>query len=164
MVSEVTNLTNSIIGLASANATADTNSKSIVSMDDFLKILSATMSNPSISGDSSSGGSNTDYVSQLAQFATMDKLNEVGKNVNASVMLQQQQQAFSLMGKQVEVTDGDKNISGTVDKVRFANGYATIVVGGQEYNLSQLNEVDAGTSASASASAIDTTNGTTNNK
>ena len=145
MVSEVTNLTNSVIGLASANATADTNSKSIVSMDDFLKILSATMSNPSISGDSSSSGSNTDYVSQLAQFATMDKLNEVGKNVNASVMLQQQQQAFGLLGKHVQVTDGDNALSGTVDKVRFENGYATIVVGGKEYNLSQLNEVSADT-------------------
>nr|WP_252894837.1 flagellar hook capping FlgD N-terminal domain-containing protein [Liquorilactobacillus satsumensis] len=56
-------------GIATSTAYDTTKNSSSVSMDDFLKILSASMQNPSMSSDSSSGGSSsTDYVSQLAQL------------------------------------------------------------------------------------------------
>lgn len=120
-----------------------------ISMDQFLKIMAATMSNPSMDGGSSGGGgSNTDYLSQLAQFSELQKMNELGQNLQATVMMSQQQQAFGLMGQNVVVTDIDPNtkkpiaISGPVDRVQFNNGYATIQVKGKYYDLSALNEVD----------------------
>ena len=51
-------------------------------MDDFLKILAASMSNPSMGGSDSSGGGSTDYISQLVQFTTLESLNELSENVD----------------------------------------------------------------------------------
>ncbi|KRL02109.1 flagellar hook capping FlgD N-terminal domain-containing protein [Liquorilactobacillus capillatus] len=128
---------------ADATAYNTTKNSSGVSMESFLKIMAASMSNPSMSGsDSSSGsGGGTDYVSQLAQFTTLDQLNAMGKNLTSSVMIMQQQEAFNLLGKNVTLNDGSGNISGKVDKVRFNNGYATLVVNNKEYSMSTLNEV-----------------------
>ncbi|MCM0599930.1 flagellar hook assembly protein FlgD [Periweissella fabalis] len=120
-----------------------------ISMDQFLKIMAATMSNPSMDGGSGGGGAgNTDYLSQLAQFSELQKMNELGQNLQATVMMSQQQQAFGLMGQNVVVSDIDPStkkpiaISGPVDRVQFNNGYAMIQVKGKYYDLSALNEVD----------------------
>ncbi|MCC7666596.1 flagellar hook capping FlgD N-terminal domain-containing protein [Liquorilactobacillus satsumensis] len=129
-------------GIATSTAYDTTKNSSSVSMDDFLKILSASMQNPSMSSDSSSGGSSsTDYVSQLAQFTTLDQLNNMGKELTTSVMALQQQQAYSLFGKQVTLNNNGQSVTGKVDKVRFANGFATLVVNGSEYKMSALAEV-----------------------
>ena len=112
-----------------------------ISMDDFLKILAASMSNPSMGGSDSSGGGSTDYISQLVQFTTLESLNELSETLTTSVILQQQQQAFSLINKQVTLMDGTETLSGTIEKVRFANGYATIVVNGKEYSMSAIQEI-----------------------
>ena len=45
-------ITQSAAGIANATSLAQTHRASDISMDDFLKILAATMSNPSFSGDS----------------------------------------------------------------------------------------------------------------
>ncbi|AUJ30662.1 MAG: flagellar hook capping FlgD N-terminal domain-containing protein [Liquorilactobacillus hordei] len=119
-------------------------SKTSLSMNDFLKIMSAAMQNPSIDSDSSSGSSSsgTDYVSQMAQFASLDQLNNIGKSLTTTVMGMQQNEAFSLLGKNVQLADGSTTVSGKVDKVKFSNGYATLVVNGNEYQMGALTEVD----------------------
>lgn len=132
-------ITQSAAGIANATSLAQTHRASDISMDDFLKILAATMSNPSFSGDSSGGG--TDYISQLVQFTTLEQLNELSETVMTSVILQQQQQAFGLIGKEVTVLDNEEKITGIIEKVRFSNGYATIVVNGKEYTMSAIEEI-----------------------
>jgi flagellar basal-body rod modification protein FlgD len=136
MPSDIT--TRSVAGIAQTSST-ETKRASDISMDDFLKILAATMSNPSFSGESSGGG--TDYISQLVQFTTLEQLNELSETVMTSVILQQQQQAFGLINKEVTVVDGEEKITGVIEKVRFSNGYATIVVNGKEYNMSAIDEI-----------------------
>lgn len=37
--------------------------------------------------------------------------------------------------------DGTETLSGTIEKVRFSNGYATIVVNGKEYSMSAIQEI-----------------------
>lgn len=54
----------------------------------------------------------------------------------------QQNEAFSLLGKNVQLIDGGTTVSGKVDKVKFSNGYATLVVNGNEYEMGALTEVD----------------------
>lgn len=132
-------ITQSAAGIANATSLAQNHRASDISMDDFLKILAATMSNPSFSGDSSGGG--TDYISQLVQFTTLEQLNELSETVMTSVILQQQQQAFGLINKEVTVLDGKEKVTGVIEKVRFSNGYATIVVNGKEYNMSAIEEI-----------------------
>ena len=130
-------ITAAAAGIANTSALTQTKKSSDISMDDFLKILAASMSNPSMGGSDSSGGGSTDYISQLVQFTTLESLNELSETLTTSVILQQQQQAFSLINKQVTLMDGTETLSGTIEKVRFANGYATIVVNGKVSNHAQ---------------------------
>ena len=133
-------ITAAAAGIANTSALTQTKKSSDISMDDFLKILAASMSNPSMGGSDSSGGGSTDYISQLVQFTTLESLNELSETLTTSVILQQQQ-AFSLINKQVTLMDGTETLSGTIEKVRFAHGYATIVVNGKEYSMSAIQEI-----------------------
>lgn len=113
-----------------------------LSMDDFLKILAASMSNPSMTGDDSGGSNGTDYISQMAQFATLQELNNMSSMMNNSLLLNQQQQAFNLMGKEVTVLDEEGNEQhGSVDKVNFTGGVAKLTVAGKEYEMGAVKDV-----------------------
>lgn len=118
-------------------------SPSDISMDDFLKILAASMSNPTVMGGDSGGGGNagTDYVNQFIQFTSLQQITEIGDNLTTTIQMNQQQQAFEMIGREVTIADGEKKIYGEVEKVRFVDGYATVVVGGIEYYLSAVQEV-----------------------
>jgi flagellar basal-body rod modification protein FlgD len=140
-------LTDAIASLASSSIynAENSSSKTTVSMDDFLKIMSATMSNPSMDSSGSSGSSSsTDYMTSLAQYESLNTLTTMSKTLTASVAIQQQQEALGMLGKQVSLIDNGQQISGKVDQVKFSNGLATLVVNGKEYQLSSLSEVGEG--------------------
>ncbi|MER2110885.1 MAG: flagellar hook assembly protein [Carnobacterium sp.] len=112
--------------------------------EDFLQIMAASIKMPSMPGESGSsgGGGETDYLAQLAQFNTLDQLTTVSETLNLNVLMTQQQQALSLLNKEVKVAGAESGfISGTVDKVKFDQGYATIQVGGKDYALNAILEV-----------------------
>lgn len=138
--------------------------RSGLSVDDFLKIMAAEMQNQSPMGDSDGGGgSKTDYVSQLAQFTSLELMSEVVENLNYVNAMSQQQYAFTLIGKDVlvrtpELDDRgnpqrDKNgnaimndIEGTVQSVKFKNGIPMANVRNEdgelkEYELGNIIEV-----------------------
>lgn len=113
-----------------------------ISMDDFLKILAASMSNPSIGASESSGGNQgTDYISQFVEFTSLQQLQSLGKSLENSVKLQQQQQAFSLIGKEVSLNQEGKEVKGKIEKVKIVNGSPMVTIDGQEYASSNITEV-----------------------
>lgn len=116
--------------------------RSGLSVDDFLKIMAAEMQNQSPMGDSGGGGgSKTDYVSQLAQFTSLELMTDVVENLNYVNSMSQQQYAFSLIGKEVSLKVGEANISGLVEKIKFKEGLPMITVGGEDYQLGNIMEV-----------------------
>lgn len=115
-----------------------------LSTEDFLQIMAASIKMPSMPGESgsSSGGGETDYLAQLAQFNTLDQLTTVSETLNMNVLMTQQQQALSLLNKEVKVAGAESGfVTGTVDKVKFDQGYATIQVDGKDYTLNDILEV-----------------------
>lgn len=114
--------------------------KSQLSVDDFLKIMAAEIQNQSPVGGEGGGGSKTDYISQLAQFTTLEELSGISESIGALTIMNQQQYAFSLMGKEVTV-NGEDRVDGIVNKVKFQNGFAIVEVKGVDYHLSQISEV-----------------------
>lgn len=92
----------------SSYSSSKADSKNGIKMDDFLKILAASMSNPSLSGSEGGGGNGTDYISQLVQFTTLEQLQELGSNLEYTMMMTQQQQAISMVGKQLQCTKMEK--------------------------------------------------------
>lgn len=132
---------NSISSMNTYNINQKSN-PSDISMDDFLKILAASMSNPTVAAGGESGGNaGTDYIGQFVQFTTLQQIKEIGDGLSQSIQMSQQQQAFSLLGKEVKVADDEEIITGKIEKVRFVDGYATIVVNGTEYFMSGIQEV-----------------------
>lgn len=139
---------NQISGLANTPKTMGVGERqksnpSDISMDDFLKILAASMSNPTVMAGESGGGGNagTDYIAQFIQFTSLQQMKEIGDGMVTSVQMNQQQQAFDMIGRNVKIVDGEKTLIGKVEKVKFVDGYATIVVKGTEYYLSAVQEV-----------------------
>lgn len=109
-------------------------------MDDFMKIMAATISNPSMSGGDSENPA--DFMMQMATFTQMEQMSDMSDVLGATMMMVQQQQAISLSGKTVTLlSDGAERVEGIVEKVKFGNGYATIQVNGKDYNLSDIVEM-----------------------
>ena len=68
--------------------------------------------------------------------------NGVNKTVTTAMMISQQQQAFSLIGKTVDMVDEKKQpFTGKVERVSFKNGFAQISVNGKYYDMSSLSGV-----------------------
>ena len=82
---------------------------------------------------------NTEYMSQLAQFSQLEAMNNLSDNyANSS--------AFGLVGKYVimNVADSNGNItqkSGLVDYVTVKNGDAMLNIGGEYYPYEDLDSV-----------------------
>lgn len=116
--------------------------RSGLSVDDFLQIMAAEMQNQSPMGDSGGGGgSKTDYVSQLAQFTSLELMTDVVESLNYVNVMSQQQYAFSLIGKEVSLKVGEETISGLVEKVKIKEGFPMISLGGEDYPLGNIMEV-----------------------
>lgn len=112
-----------------------------LNVNDFLKIMAAEISNQSPFGGGEGGGSKSDYLTQMAQFTTLEQLNTIAESINVLALMNQQQYTFSLIGKEVSVVDGDSEITGVVEKVKFQNGYGVVVVGGKDYTLGAITSI-----------------------
>lgn len=119
-----------------------TQNNAVIDQEDFLKILAAEISNPSFSDEGGSSGGQTDYMGQLIQMNMLDQMTELTTTIQSTMLMTQQQQALSLVGKEATVAGADAGlVTGTVDKVRFSNGFATIQIDGVDYNLNDVIEV-----------------------
>ena len=125
----------------SSYSSSKADSKNGIKMDDFLKILAASMSNPSLSGSEGGGSNGTDYICQLVQFTTLEQLQELGSNLEYTMMMTQQQQAISMVGKTATMYENGEKITGPIEKVKFSSGFATLVINGKDYLMSQMIEV-----------------------
>jgi flagellar basal-body rod modification protein FlgD len=105
----------------------------------FLKIMTAQLQNLDPMGENSADSG--EYISQMAQFTMLEQMNSLASSLQNLSVLSQQQLSFSLVGKTATVYDGDKEVTGIVEKVRYSEGYAYPVIGGREYSMGMVTEV-----------------------
>lgn len=110
-------------------------------VSDFLQIMAAEISNQNPFSSEGGSGSKTDYISQLAQFTNLEQMSEITESLSLLTLMGQQQYAFSLIGQPVVARGEEGEISGVVDKVKFKDGFAILVIDGKEYGMGQLVEV-----------------------
>ena len=108
---------------------------STLGMDDFLNLLVSQMTNQ----DSMNPMENTEFVSQLAQFASLQAMTDLTET-------SRQSQATSLIGKTVVMANynnkGELVIKeGTVERVTIYSGETNIYVDGVPYGFSNLMEI-----------------------
>lgn len=134
------------IGAANNYGSEETTQRlnSDLNMEQFLYIIANAMSMPSFDGGSG-GGNETDYIGQMVQFGMLNAMTDMTETMQTTMLMTQQQQALSLVGKEVTLAGEEADlIIGVVEKVRFESGYATIQVNGKDYSLSEIIEVGNG--------------------
>lgn len=117
------------------DAVYEDESKKDVSIDNFLQLMIAQIQNQ----DPTNPIDDTQYVTQLAQFATMQQMQELAYYSKSNFVM-------SLVGKDVTVAKmnvgGSVNkITGMVDKISLVNNEYVVYVKGNPYNLNQVMEV-----------------------
>lgn len=99
----------------------------VMGKDDFLKLLTTELRNQ----DPLSPMDNKDFISQMAQFSSLEQMNNVAKsmenmNANMTILFQHSllSQGAALIGKQVAGMDssGETLIEGTVEAVKWLDG------------------------------------------
>ena len=116
-------------------------SNSDLSMDDFLQIMAAAIKMPAMSEEGGSSGGSNDYMAQMIQVSTMELLKDLTESLNTTMLMTQQQQALAMIGKTVSVTGAESILTGVVEKVKFSNGFATLMIGGKDYYLNDVQSI-----------------------
>jgi flagellar basal-body rod modification protein FlgD len=115
-----------------AQTTAQTSSlpEQTLNQDDFLKLLVAQMS----AQDPMNPISNTEFISQMAQFSTLQQTKSMQSDLAGLQAGQTALQANGLLGRTVQVRTAQGLVdSGLVSAVDFQAGTPSLIVNGQSY-------------------------------
>ena len=136
--------------------------------DDFLKLLTTELRNQ----DPLQPMDNKDFIAQMAQFSSLEQMNNVSKSMddlkNSMTGFFQQgllNQGAALIGKQVSGldTDGVTEISGIVDSVKWLDGnpQLNILQTDGSFKTLEMNQITKVSEPSASASSPSSSTSTT---
>ncbi len=128
--------------LPSASTASASPRSQALGRDDFMKLLMAQMRNQNPM-DPQNGA---DFAAQLAQFSSLDGINQLNRNFSDMLMLQGLSQGTNLIGKTVVYSkDAAGNTArGAVSSVRIEAGQVQLVIGRNPVALSQIRSVEAG--------------------
>lgn len=132
-----------MIGALNRGQQQEVKDNTTLNQADFLRILAAEISNPSFSNEGGGGsGGQADFMGPMLQMNLIDQITELNNVMQHTMLMTQQQQALSMVGKEVTVAGAEDGlVTGKVEKVRFSNGFASLQIAGVEYNLSSIIEV-----------------------
>jgi flagellar basal-body rod modification protein FlgD len=112
---------------ATTTKTVSTATNSTASDKDmFLKLLLAQMKYQ----DPMNPTDSTQYLSQMAQFTTVEKLGDMVDNTNSMLTTSQMQSALGMIGATVEYGVGDDKGSGLVSGITVVDGTPQLLVNG----------------------------------
>ncbi|MEN9361143.1 MAG: hypothetical protein RL095_2678 [Verrucomicrobiota bacterium] len=104
----------------------------------FLKLLVAQMQNQ----DPLNPQSNAEFVAQLAQFSSLEQMQDVNKNLGSMLTGSQLGGAGNLIGKQASWNDAQGlRQSGLVEKVTIRDGALQAVINGIEVPADKITEI-----------------------
>lgn len=115
--------------------------------DAFLQLLVSQLQNQ----DPLEPTANDEFVAQLAQFSTLEGIEEMNENLVGLAVLQQGNALLSqltdssaLIGKSVRFLSpsNGEELTGLVDSVKIDEGFATLSINGQDVSLGNVLEVE----------------------
>jgi flagellar basal-body rod modification protein FlgD len=137
----------SVTGIAattSSSPLASTSGANGLGKQDFLKLLIAQLRNQ----DPLKPMEDREFIAQLAQFSTLEALQNLEKKLEGNTGSQAVGQAAVLIGKRVEATlSSGASISGLVSEVRLIAGVPRLIVNGQEVEMNRLTLIGGQTDA-----------------
>ena len=110
--------------------------KASLGRDDFLKLLITQLQHQ----DPTSPVDDKDFIAQMAQFSSLEQITNMSAGFQKLSGLLASSQAEQVLGKTVEIHDGDNLVRGVVDKV--VRGESPLVgVNGGIYDFSQIESI-----------------------
>lgn len=116
--------------------TGANNSDNTLDKDDFLKILITQLSYQ----DPTAPMEDKEFISQMAQFSSLEQMTNMSEGFNNLSGMLGQGNALGLLGKWVQVLDGDKIISGKVEEVS-GRDFPQILIDGKYYDYNSVEKV-----------------------
>lgn len=106
--------------------------------DDFLKILIHQLKYQ----DPSAPMQDKEFIAQMAQFSTLEQMTGMAKDFNKLTAMISGNEASSSLGKNVEITEGEKVSKGVVQAVTRGDT-PKVLVNGDFYNWDLVSKVFA---------------------
>lgn len=137
---------NQVNGYSTSNSNSQksktSGSGTAVNVDTFLQLLATEMSHQ----DVMSPMDNTQFISQMAQFTSLQEMQNLSQTAATQYNANLTQYGSSLVGKKVNVAayDSQGNYvedSGIVTNCDYSSGTPAIIVNGKAYSLSSVMEV-----------------------
>lgn len=111
-------------------------SRNQLGKDDFLKILITQLSHQ----DPTKPMEDKEFISQMAQFSSLEQMTNIAQGFTAVAEVLKAGQAYSLLGRQVSVQQGELTVSGVVEEV--SGGVSPrLLVDGRYYSYDQVRSV-----------------------
>lgn len=129
--------------------------------DDFMKLLLAQMGNQ----DPMKPMEDKEFIAQLAQFNSLEQMQQVNKGIQELAKAQQMTDANLLLGRQVQAFGAEGVITGEVRAVTMVSGKPMLRIGTEEVALSDVSRIlmpgepatVSGTGSSSSSNGTTTT-------
>ena len=122
--------------LESGNQIEYRSAKKVLDQDDFLKLLITQFSTQ----DPLNPVTDTAFISQMAEFTTLENAKETQSEITRLRQQSANQEAISMIGKQVELLTGDDGdiTFGTVSKVLIDSDGPKLVVVGYPFGVDKV--------------------------
>jgi flagellar basal-body rod modification protein FlgD len=104
--------------------------------DDFLKILITQLSYQ----DPAAPMEDKEFIAQMAQFSSLEQMTSMAADFAKLTAMITGTEASSALGRNVELTDGERVVQGTVKAVTRGEN-PQVMVNGVNYNWSQVHKV-----------------------
>lgn len=124
-----------ISSASAVNSTRGTSNSANVSIEDFLKILTAQLNNQ----DPLKPVDNQEFVAQIAQFANLEQTRQLNEKLDGMLSNQASTQALGLLGKTVDISVNGAPFSGTVSALSLASGQPLMTVTSGARSQSNIN-------------------------
>ncbi|HET7863053.1 MAG TPA: flagellar hook capping FlgD N-terminal domain-containing protein [Burkholderiaceae bacterium] len=109
---------------AVASTPSSSTAASSVSLQDFVRILVSQLNNQ----DPLKPMDNQEFVTQLAQFTSLEQSRQLNQNLEALLSVQSTTQSVGLIGRTVDVQAGSGLASGQVIQLDFSAGEPRLTV------------------------------------
>ena len=111
--------------------------KADLDKDDFLKILITQLQHQ----DPTNPMQDKEFIAQMAQFSSLEQMTNMATSFGKLSSVLNSSEAQSLLGRTVEVTDGEKAVYGKVSQV-VRGEFPLVMVNGSFYDLDQVSKVE----------------------
>ena len=104
--------------------------------DDFMKILITQLTHQ----DPTEPMKDTEFIAQMAQFSTLEQITNMTQDFSKLAGILSTSQALGLLGRTVELFDGENMITGVVEEV---SGRETpmVLVNGRYYDFERVEKI-----------------------